>query len=400
MKRRLLILCDPYGKPSFGPRIRYLSDYLNRKGWEIDVYTEQWDELCFEHAYPITEIAIYRGQRGSLLYKIDWTLKSIWSLLTDWKNRYFSRSVRKLTQGKTFDAILCTTFSTFPLPAAQALASAMRLPLYCDLRDIDEQVGGTQYQQHRNWWALPFRKWYSAVQIRRRNNAIRQAKMLTTVSPWHVDFLKQFHPSVHLIYNGFDPSIHYFKPISTERFIISYLGRLYEPTSQDPTLLMQALGEIAHEMPELQLLIHTDANGQERLRNMTTKYGVKADIHGYVSIDEVPELYRKSSICLVFSNKATGDGPKGMMTTKFFEIAGSEKPLLLVRSDEAHLAEAIRNTNTGLAAENKEEIIRFIREKYSEWQQHGFTHQPINKDAVSLFNREVESAQFEQLLLS
>ena len=153
-------------------------------------------------------------------------------------------------------------------------------------------------------------------------------------------------------------------------------------------------------MPELQLLIHTDANGQERLRNMAEEYGVKADIHGYVSIDEVPELYRKSSICLVFSNKATGDGPKGMMTTKFFEIAGSEKPLLLVRSDEAHLAEAIRNTNTGLAAENKEEIIRFIREKYSEWLQHGFTHQPINKDAVSLFNREVESAQFEQLLLS
>ena len=89
-----------------------------------------------------------------------------------------------------------------------------------------------------------------------------------------------------------------------------------------------------------------------------------------------------------------------MMTTKFFEIAGSEKPLLLVRSDEAHLAEAIRNTNTGLAAENKEEIIRFIREKYSEWLQHGFTHQAINKEAVSLFNREVESAQFEQLLLS
>ena len=158
MKRRLLIVCDPYGKPSFGPRIRYLSDYLNRKGWEIDVYTEQWDELCFEHAYPITEIAIYRGQRGSLLYKIDWTLKSIWSLLTDWKNRYFCRRVRKLTQGKTFDAILCTTFSTFPLPAAQALASERQLPLFCDLRDIDEQVGGTQYQQHRNWWTMPFRK--------------------------------------------------------------------------------------------------------------------------------------------------------------------------------------------------------------------------------------------------
>ena len=400
MKRRLLIVCDPYGKPSFGPRIRYLADYLNRKGWDIDVYTEKWDELCFEHAYPITEIAIYRGQRGSLLYKIDWTLKSIWSLLTDWKNRYFCHKVRKLTQGKTFDAILCTTFSTFPLPAAQALASEMQLPLYCDLRDIDEQVGGTQYQQHRNWWTLPFREWYSTVQIRRRNNAIRQAKMLTTVSPWHVDFLKQFHPSVHLIYNGFNPSIHYFEAIPTERFIISYLGRLYEPTSQDPTLLMQALGEITQELPKLQLLIHTDAKGQERLREMTSKYGIKADIHGYISIDAVPELYRKSSICLVFSNKAVGDGPKGMMTTKFFEIVGSEKPLLLVRSDEAHLAEAIRQTNAGLAAENKEEIIRFIRDKYSEWQQHGFTHQAINKEAVSLFNREVESAQFEQLLLS
>lgn len=400
MNKRLLILCDPYGKPSFGPRVRYLSDYLCRQGWTIEVYTEAWDRLCFEHAYPIEEIALYRGERGSRLYQLDWMVKSAWSLLTDWKNRAFCRKVKKRIADKQYDAVFCTTFSTFPLPAALSIAQERQIPLICDLRDIDEQVGGAQYQHHRQWWARPFRQAYRDSNIHRRNRVLRNANAITTVSPWHVDFLKQFNPYVALIYNGYNPTIHYFEAIPSDRFTISYMGRLYGATSQDPSLLMEALGTIASEMPELELLIHTDPQGQQRFKQMAQAYGIThiCRISGYVDIDTIPQLYRESSICVVLSNKATDDGPKGMMTTKFFEIVGTEKPLLLVRSDEAHLAQAVEQTNAGLAAVSTDEVIAFIREKYQEWKQNGYTHQPVRREVVRLFNRETESAQFEEIL--
>ena len=84
---------------------------------------------------------------------------------------------------------------------------------------------------------------------------------------------------------------------------------------------------------------------------------------------------------------------------ELFEIVGTEKPLLLVRSDEAHLEAAIRETNAGAAARTTDEAITFIREVYQQWKVQGYTHQAVNKAAVQLFNREAESAQFEQLLL-
>lgn len=401
-KKRLLVLADPYGKPSFAPRLRYLSDYLTRQGWDVDIYTEQWDRLFFEHNYPITEIQLYKGERGSLRYMVNWGFKSIWSLLFDWKNRAFCKAVRKLTAGKPYDALLCTTFSTFPLPAAKKLAEEKHIPLYCDLRDLDEQVGGTQYQSHRQWWTRPFRLWYRDVNIRRRNRVLHKATAITTVSPWHVEFLHRINPHTHLIYNGYNPKMHYFEAIPTERFIVSYIGRLYGPSFQDPTLLLEALRLLKEEMPELQLLIHTDPQGQQRMGALAKSYGISnlTDIQGYVGIDTVPELYRKSSVCVVLSNKADAEGPKGMMTTKFFEIIGTEKPLLLVRSDEAHLAAAIQQTNAGVAATEVGQVVAFLREVYSQWKQQGYTHQNVDQQVVSLFNREMESAQFERLLSS
>ena len=76
MKPRILILTDPYGKPSYAPRLRYLCDYLVRKGCSIDVYTEQFQAHDFPHDYPIYEKPTRR--------KIwQWAIQSFWSLLTD-----------------------------------------------------------------------------------------------------------------------------------------------------------------------------------------------------------------------------------------------------------------------------------------------------------------------------
>ena len=148
MSLRILIIADPFGKPSFAPRLRNLCDNLVHAGHFIEVYTEQFEEITFAHSYPIYEKPIpYHNT-------LQWAIQSFWSLLTDWRNRRFSQWVNQQVKGHTYDLVFCTTFSTFPLRAAQEIAESKHIPLFVDIRDLDEQIPGAQYQQHRQSYKL------------------------------------------------------------------------------------------------------------------------------------------------------------------------------------------------------------------------------------------------------
>lgn len=394
MTPRLLIVCDPFTSPSYTPRVRCLCDYLYAQGWHIDLYTEQGEPLPFEHDYPIHEISVYRTRSMA-----EWAVKSIASLLFDWRNHYFSRRLRQLTATQSYDMVLCCTFSTFPLLAALDVAKQKHIPLHVDLRDVDEQVPNAQYQSHRQWWLRPFRTWYSRTNIRRRNNVLRQAGSLSCVSPWHQAFLQQFGKPVSLIYNGYDDHLFHPQNQLAEQFTIAYVGRVYEQPMQDPTLLFQALTEL--DLP-LRVCWYTNDAGQQRIRRLARQYGVEQlmDYHSYVPNDQVPDILHRASILLVLSNAAEASGAHGIMTTKFFEALGVEKPVLCVRSDEECLAQVICETNAGIAATTAEQVKAFILDKYREWQQNGFTRQAVNNEHKQRFTRQYQAAQFKQLIES
>lgn len=359
--KNILFLTDPIGKPSYAPRLRFFCDYLTRQGYRVEVWTEAMESYSFIHDYPIYELPAYRNG-------IDWAIKSFWSLLTDWRNRHFSKKLQQQLEHRSFDAVLCTTFSTFPLRAALDVARAKHIPLIVDIRDLDEQVPNAQYQSHRSWWARPFRNWYKRVNIRRRNAVLRQADCITTVSPWHVDFIRQFNPNVHLIYNGFDPKQFFYEAVPAPQFLISYIGRIYEFQHKD--LIEQAVREL--NISDIVLNWHTPE-------------------YRSIPITEVGDEIRRSSIMLVLTSAQT----HGMMTTKFFEALGCEKPILCIPSDKGCLAQAMTETNAGLASDDIDEIKQFILDKYNEWKQNGFTRQLVrNKEQ---FNRENQAKQFEDL---
>ena len=366
MNKRLLILADPYSRPSFAPRLRFLCDHLNRRGWSVEVFTEQFAEIPFPHEYPIHEIPFYRS-------RADWALKAAWSLLTDWKDRYFTRQVRRAIRSKEYDAVFCTTFSTFPLGTALQIALERRLPLHVDIRDLDEQVPGAQYQEHRGWWTRPLRNLYKRVNIRRRNRVLRAAKTVTTVSPWHVDFLKRLNPNVHLIYNGYDPERFFPEDIATDLFRVSYIGRIYE--FQDLSPVEEAIRRIGKD--DIVLNLHTP------------------DCQP-LTIDKVPDEIRRSSVMVVLTSASA----KGMMTTKFFEALGCEKPVLCVPDDHGALSETIRQTHAGTTADSVDDIMAFILDKYREWQRQGFTRQAVNPTTKAAFSRAEEAKQLEELLCS
>lgn len=364
MPYRILIVSDPYGKPSYAPRLRFLCDYLVKRGYQPVVYTEQFQSHDFPHTYPIHEKPLYYH------HSWQWVIYAFWSLLTDWRNRQFSRWLRRQVQNQVFDLVFCTTFSTFPLRAALDVAREHHIPLFVDIRDLDEQVPDAQYQAHRQWWARPFRKIYRNVNIRRRNRVLCHADYITTVSPWHVDFLRHFNANVHLIYNGYDPTQFYPQDIPSGEFLITYIGRIYE--FQNTSLIEQAVRELA--LPDLHLNFHTPECNP-------------------IPINAVGDEIRRSSILLVLTNPSA----HGMMTTKFFEALGCEKPVLCLPSDEGCLAQTIRETHAGLASSDLNEIKAFMMDKYHEWQANGFTHQPVTDKQQ--FSRQHQAEQFEQLFL-
>lgn len=319
------------------------------------------------------------------------------------KSRWFYRTISNTLQNQAFDVVLCSTYETFPLPTALKIAQERNIPLIADLRDITEQFGAN-YFTNRHPKAPWLGKWFAQLKIKNRNKVVKQASAVTSVSPWHVQYLSQFNPNVHLVYNGYDAKEFYFKPISSSKFNLVYTGRLVDEKAQDPTLFLQALEELitTRQIDSNNVALHwyTDPASQKRVQGLVAPYtNVQAitQYHGLIPNQQIPAVLWDSSVVLILTNQQTPEGPKGMMTTKFFDALGVEKPVLCVKSDEACLAQTIAQTNAGLAATQVAEVKAFLLNNYACWKQNGYTHQAVNLVEKEKLSRAAMAKEFEKV---
>ncbi len=399
----ILILCDAFGPPGYQPRIRNLALNLQKMGWKVHVI----GELPYQMPTPMLDFSVtlfqhYKGTR--LYYAFQWLADKLWNQ----KEKAFYRFVEREVIVAEYDCIVCSTFNLFPLLTAQKLAQQYNKPFVVDLRDIDEQWGKVAFFTH----SLPslfgldklIGQLYRKRNIRLRNQVLRTAQAITTISPWHVDFLQQIHPNVNLIYNGFNADEFYPQDIHTDKFIIAHTGRIFNFELRNPTLLFAGLQQLKHNqqinLKDVEIHFYMDDESNQLVQTLSKDYTVDHFVHchSFVPHTKLLPLLHQSSILLILANKVTQDGPFGIMTTKFFEALGVEKPVLCVRSDEDCLAAAIQQTNAGLAAQTTEEVADFILEKYNEWKAQSFTHQVVqNKE---LFTRQYQAEQFAHLFES
>lgn len=408
--KRLLILCDMF-PPAFAPRMGYLCKYLTRKGWEVHVVSEQIEDQTFAflegYAASVRYVSFY-STRYSLLRKIQWIVVMLLDLLFHYKDRKMCQVAAKVLRQQDYQAILCSTYRTFPLPAAARLAQQSGLPFFADLRDIIEQYAADEFIAH----PLPLPHWvnhYLNGYFRRRllhdrNQALAMAVAVTTVSSWHVQTLKVYNPHTYLIYNGYDPEVFFPEIIASKQFTITYTGRLLSLALRDPSLLLaaiQRLGQAQAIQPEtFQVVWYTDTTSQSLIKQEADRFGVSPymDYRGYVPAAEIPHILNQSSVLLLLTNKAEKNKLQGIMTTKFFEYMAVEKPILCVRSDEACLAETIQRTHSGLAATQVEEVCQFLLHYYKEWQVKGYTTSAVDHDQLRQFSRREQANLFAQLI--
>lgn len=410
--RKVLIICDIF-PPAFGPRMGYLCKYIRAEGWEPVVLTEQ---VTDEHAFgflanncEVTYVNYYSApgkwpHRLEWLRKLEWLLVFLLDVCFGYKNQRIYKEAKRLLRKQPVDVILCSTYRTFPLPAARKAARKFKIPFVVDLRDIIEQYTGTEFIAHTMPSFLGIDKLAAALFKRKslatRNKIVKAASRVTTISPWHVEVLRTYNPAVKLIYNGFDPELFYPERIATRQFIITYTGRLLSTAMRDPSLLFEAIarlsaGGILHPAA-CRIHWYVDPGSWNVIVKEAEKYDVGAFMtyKGYVAASGIPGILNHSSILLLLTNRSDGAGPKGVMTTKFFESLAVGKPILCVRSDESHLAEAIRHTDAGLAATNVDEVCDFLRFYHQEWSTKGYTASSVDKDKLQAYSRREQARQF------
>lgn len=406
--KKVLIICDLF-PPAFGPRMGYLCKYLRNYGWEPVVLTEMVEENTFTFLASQCEAEYinYYTAKSPFTRKLQWISILLLDLCFGYKDIRMYKEARKLVKNNKIDLVLCSSFRTFPLPAALKVATKYKLPLVVDLRDIIEQYTGDEFIAHSLPSLLGLNRLFISVfkrkSLRDRNRVLKKADYVTTISPWHVDILKQYNTNVELIYNGFDPELFYPEQKKTEKFIITYTGRLLSTAMRDPGLLFEALSILSARNiltpDKCRVYWYVDETSRKIITEEAEKYQILPfmDFKGYVPASEIPSILNSSSVLLLLTNHAANSGPKGVMTTKFFESLAVEKPVLCVRSDESYLAEAINDTNAGLAATNVNEVCDFLKSYYQEWKEKGYTSSSIKKSKLVRFSRKEQAKQFIQI---
>ena len=407
-EKSVLILCDIF-PPAFGPRMGYLCKYLKQNGWNPVVVTEFIDEDLFSFLgkdIDVTYIRYY--EKKGFFRKMEWSWTFVRDMLFKYKDKRMYRKALEIVEKQNFDLILCSTFRTFPLHAASLIAKKTGLSLVTDLRDIIEQYTGNEFIIHNLPKFLGIDKMIISVFRKRilaiRNEVLRKAVAVTTVSPWHVDVLKQYNDNTRLIYNGYDSELFYPEEIKTDKFNITYTGRLLSAAMRNPDLLFQAIKKLSDEdviSPDLfQMRWFVDDKSKNSIIEIVKDYpGVDAyaNYYGYVPASEVPKVLNESSMLLLLTNKANSVGPQGVMTTKFFESIAVGKPILCVRGDEGCLEDVINRTRSGLSAHNVDEVYDFIKEHYMRWKENKPHIDNSDKDEIKKFSREAQALQFIQI---
>lgn len=372
----ILILSNAYKAPNYNARLRYWCDYWVQQGHQIEVFTEPWSTIPFDNTYPIHEF----GAKHT--HFIQWLLNSIYSLLTNHKERKFAYQILWAVRKHRFDLVVCCTNAGFPLSAATIVAKRLHLPLHIDVTELRELVPNEEQNDKIPRWMTYLT---DLIYTCRRNRALAHANSITTISPAHVKVIETINSRVTLLYNGFDPDVYFRQDTPVKSFRISYIGKLTGQQNMD--LLLKAMQPIHAEFPDIQWYCYCNHVYYDQL---TYHFGPTA--YGILPKELIPDTIRQSSIVLFVKSTNTNN----LQNETFYQTIGCEKPMMLIFSENGLLTNIVQLAESGISANSTDQIQAFIREKYQEWKQNGYTHQPIaNKD---LFNARLQVEQLTQML--
>ena len=403
---RILMFGETYLPPAYLPRVRYFCAYFLKKGWDVTlIYEASGDENYTPEGFSTFPVNYYKHKKG-IGSRIEWGCKFIAGLLFDHKGKFFYNQSKAFLKGKEFDLVFCSSCFTFPLTSAARAAKERNIPLFVDLRDIAEQSPDDNYYMAHTppkYFGNLITAIYKKISLKRRNKVLKAASGVTTVSPFHVKTLSSYNSNTKLIYNGFDETKFTPENRKTEYFTISYFGRVYNEQMRNPRLLFAAVRNLRKKnilSPENTVIKwFVDENSQHVIEKIVKEYGLEdfTEYHGFIMPDELSSEMNKSSVFLVLCNVETEKRFFGIMTTKYFEALGTNRPVLCIPDINDDLSRIIQETHSGLVSSDVSEVENFLLEKFTEWQQTGCTKGTLDETIRMDFSRQKGAEILEEL---
>lgn len=407
---KILIICDSF-PPSFNPRMGYLCKYLLDNNWQPVIVTEFYPSYFYKNLSENQNVKYinFYFSKSHIISKIRYFFVFCADFFFNYKKRIFYKECKKLIKNDDIKIVLSSSSSkTFVAGVAARISKENNIPFIMDLRDIAEQF--PNYEDVSKNFRSKFlsRALIPIISNRyknERNKYLNQANVVTTVSEWHKNFLKNFNPNTELIFNGYDDDIFKAEKIISEKFIISYTGNIETTELKDPRPFLEAVGELFQEKKinpenfEIDFYF-TKAMSNNIMEKLLKDSSIKSLVKIFDSVQntELPKILNKSSILLLLANKECPEGPKGIMGTKLFEYIAVEKPIMCIKNDEACIEATIKETNSGIACSDIPTIKNFIMEKFEEWKEKSFTKQDVNKIAVKKYSRRNQSQEFIKII--
>jgi glycosyltransferase involved in cell wall biosynthesis len=407
--KKVLLLTEVF-PPAFNPRMGYLVKNLPEFGWDADIITintlkeNNFKFLVGEN--KITRVDLKYSDTPNRLIEKIWRTLNLKRHFINNKKPFINKINLNFNKDEYSVILVSVSWDLFVLDAGLTISKLWGIPLLADIRDIIEQKpsqlfsGGSLKSRIDNLFTVSFNK----MKLHMRNKILKHANTVTTISPYHVEKLSVYNQNVNLIYNGFDPDL--FKPGNIEKtatFFIVYTGIVLNENEQDPSLLFEAVSQLEKDKiidnSRFKIQFYTPENFRSAVISNSRFHDVEKYIEFFDYIDylKVPELLKRCSIALVLTNTADSNGPKGIVTTKFFDYLGAERPVLCVRSDEYILESIINRANIGISARTAGEVYNFILEKWNEWKEKSYTTANINQEYKQQFTRKAQAKQFVDL---
>ena len=360
---KILIISPSFAPQAFvgGVRTTMFAKYLTLLGWDVWVITrviptedpvmDSGMQVDLPPSLQDKIIRISNPSEHEYIGKRNWTGKFRDFFYPEYSSPpgFLDLAIpigEELIKTQNFDIILASVPDQWGVTLGEMLAQKASCKFVVDFRDI--------YEQEKSDKRSLQEKVHLIRMLWRRHFTNRKADLITTVSQFHKKILEdKLSKRTEVIYNGYDDAI--FKATGFETtdildstFTISYLGRILNDWYHNPAILFQALSELSEEgeLGTNDLKINFYGVDQRKLSDyLTDENKTFVQFFPRVSMDQVVEIMKSSQALLLITNQ----GREGVLTTKFFEYAGVQKPIVCVPGDGAELQELIETHHFGVA---------------------------------------------------
>ncbi|GAB4339414.1 MAG: glycosyltransferase [Calditrichia bacterium] len=300
-------------------------------------------------------------------------------------NPYAIRRAERIIREEQIDLVFTSTPPHSTNLIGRYLNRKLRIPWVADFRDPWTDI---RYYKFLKRWKIT-----AAYDARLERICIEQADAVTTVSRALMDQLAQkttppCPEKFYIIPNGFDEAD--FENIATEpgtRFTILHTGNMQ--AHQNPEALWQALAELREEQPELAAQIRVKLVGRTHpeVENTLKRLQLESivEFSGFVPHNQIPPMLRSAELLLMVIPKVEDN--LGIVTGKFFEYLGSNRPILVVGPPQSDAGQILKGLS-GSAIFDYDAVHRlkkYLQDALQSWQRNQW--QFDNQHKVARYSR-------------